>query len=262
MGRVRIMSIIGAMLVAVVVALLVHIGRAHLAYMDPIKVFAPMFVLAASLLGLVLFWVRVAFADQAVGGRGWRRFFSPAFPVIRETLADRSYKIVMLVAATIYALIFFFAEGVISKDPIGPNAEILWNGVPGFMPQLTLFPLHGLGVRLSAYQTATILFLATLFGINVAMLVRLFAMQGKLIFKGRGLAPGLGGAATGLLISCPSCAATPLVAVVSAFLVPAGTLMQKAVGSIVIFMISALLVYLGLSISSQAVKEGQYCRLP
>lgn len=261
MRGVRVLSIVGFVVVVLLEAVLIYAGREHLAYTDPSMALPPLVVLGVSLLLMILFWLRVRFPAPPGPRKGLRRLFSPAYGSIRETMGDRSYVIIAAVAGGLYALIFMWAEGAIKRDLMGVRAELLWEGVPGFMPQLTLFPWPDLGIRLSAYQMAAILFLCTLFGVNVALLVRLYAMQGRLLFRGRGLAPGLGGAAAGLLIACPSCAATPMAALVSAFLIPAGTLLSKAFGTILVYFLSVVLVVVGLSVSSQAVEKGKSCEI-
>lgn len=258
---VRRLSVLWGVLILLLEGVLVYTGKDHLAYSTPSMVVPPLLILGSSVFLTGLFWMRVWLATPTLG-RGWRRFFSPAYGAIRDSLRERRYAGVALASTCLYALLFMLAEGAIKREPAGVRAEVLWEGLPGFTPQVALFPWPDLGVRLNAYQMGALLFLSSLFGVNIALLVRLYAMQGKFLFRSKGLAPGLGGAATGLLITCPSCATTPMAALVSAFLLPAGTLLQRAVGTMLVYLVSVLLVSLGVSLSSQAVEQGRYCRLP
>lgn len=248
--------------ILMVVGALVYAGRIHLTYMAPTMVVPPLLILGSSLLFAGLFWIRVWFASAAGVRQGWRRFFSPAYRTIRDTLRQRPYAGIALAAACLYAVLLMLAEGAIKREPMGFRVGVLWEGVPGFVPQIYVFPWPDLGLRLDAYQIAAMLFLGTLFGVNVALLVHLYAMQGRLLFRGKGLASGLGGAAAGLLVTCPSCATTPIAALVSTFLLPAGAIFQTVIGTTSVYLISVLLAFLGVSLSSQAVEQGLSCRLP
>lgn len=258
MRTVRSLSVISVLLITLLEGALVYVGRAHFAYTPADRVVPLLLILGVSLLVTALFGIRVVLAPPPVPVSGWRRFFLPAYLAIRETLRERSYACIALVATFAYALLFLVASGAVSHDAIGPRLQVLWTGVPGYVPQFIVFPTWNLGIVVSAYQAGAVLSLAVLFAANIALLLRLYALQGKLSFGSRSLLPALGGGAGGLFVSCAACATPPVVALIS-LVVPAAAFLQQTAGTALVYFVSVFLVFVGLSYLSRSVESGLIC---
>lgn len=256
---------------------LIYRGRAHFAYMPLGRVLPALIILALSLFVTTVFIVRVALTPADGSGvaglastAGWQRWVQPSYQAVRAICGSRGCQLAAVLAGMVYAAIFLVSQGSFSRDPIGPQAVVLWDGVPGYAPQFSVFPVKGAGVVISAYQLAAMSCLSILFGTNAAMLVRLGTMTG---LKGLGLfgrgrlgrggsvGLGLGGAIGGLLLSCPSCAATPLISLISTGLLPLGAFLQHTIGSLLVYLASLAMVWVALCLSSRAVESGGACRI-
>lgn len=251
----------GAAGVLVLLGWLCYRGRAHLAYMPLVRALPALVILGVSLLVSVLFMLAIILSPERDGAAGGAGRFGPSYPAIRACLRERPCLWAAVLGAAGYAAIFIIAEGAVSREPAGPRWELLWEGVPGYAPQIVLFPFRDLGIVLSAYQVAAALCLSGLFGVNMALLVRLRQLSGGWFARGKSLGLGVGGAAGGLLLSCPSCAATPLVSLISTALLPAGSFLQQIAGSMLTYFISLALVFAGLTYSSRAAESGGACPL-
>ncbi|MDG6996191.1 MAG: hypothetical protein JRN52_09735 [Nitrososphaerota archaeon] len=128
----------------------------------------------------------------------------------------------LLVSATLYAVLFAFLDGVLVFQP-GVNFQNSYGastasflvtmccGPTGYVPVLLMFfPSLNLGLQLIPFSGLIMLLISALVGLNVALLstaVKKSRIQLSTVRSDKGLLGSSAGAVFGLFAGCPTCAA-------------------------------------------------------
>ena len=200
---------------------------------------------------------------------GWRRWIIPDFQAIRGALDSAKLRTWILGVATAYAILLMILQRTVVVDPGGalapegasyPFVEV-FGGPMGWGPKLVLVPNPYFGVLLRPYTVAATILLSVLAGFGMGLMgYRRRAARG---------APGsvrrAAAAAGGLLVMCPVCAGSPVLALLSGLLTPAAAAGGVAssgllVGPLMAFStamlgVSTLMMWMGIARASHGLER-------
>ncbi len=182
---------------------------------------APLIWLNAS----VLFIYALMRLLGGVGGTGEKRetkrgtVLTADFEALRRVIRPRSFRLVWVLSAAAYAIIYMVLQGSLVVAPNGnfETGVLLLSSPLGYGPALRWSPVSSLGLLLRPYTLAAAVALSLFSGLVIALFV-------TLLTRGRRNLVGLSGPLSGLGVICPTCIATPAAGLFLAWLAPAATL--------------------------------------
>ncbi len=192
---------------------------------------------------------------------GLRRFFYPSYKVIRTVMSYKKINLLGFFLALIYSIIYMWSEGLIVKANMGPVLKTINEGIPGFAPILIFFPFSNIGVIIPIYQIAVLITLSLIIWINSTIIITSMKIG---MFSKSNIGVGLTGAFSGLLVACPVCIAPPLIIILSTYISPwifplATTIISGLISTTFFYIFSLLLLWIGLSISSNSLATKNTC---
>ncbi len=218
---------------------------------DPWLAAVPVLWFDVALIGLLLFLWGLSFGGPPAARSGARAWFALEFPAIRTVLRSAALRSWILGAAAAYAVLLMVLSGMIVVDPAGgapsgpsgyPFFEV-FDAPLGWGPRIVWAPNPYFFVIVRPFTTAITVLLSLLAGFGIGLLgyVRRSARASGV--AGRGTA----GAAAGLLVICPACAASPMFALFAGLLTPAAAgettaAVSLALGPVLAFSTAMLLV--------------------
>lgn len=267
---IKTLSLASVLLIFLLETLLVYVQRVHLTYMSRELVFFPLFLMSVSLIVTFLFLIRVKcshFSTVSIENpkHGLKRFFQVSYLAIKETLREKTYMAIAIVAAFSYALLFSLAQGLLIQSSFEPYFQIINEGPPGYAPIFMFSPVNGVGFVVSTYQLTVLGCLSLFTGVNIAVFSRVYTQRRELEKQGS-LKLSLAGASTGLLVACPTCVTPPIMILLSTLLWPLTssldfTILGEVIKTTILYSLSLFLLLIGLSSASTALHSGLECQI-
>jgi hypothetical protein len=199
-------------------------------YSDPIYVYVSLAIMsvASLLLALAAFtYFRVqqklpVSTEKESGVVEWH---------LGRIISDALYQHKMLFSSSviIYAIFFALLDGILIYQPgvnfgaayavTGPTWRVeTCCGLPGYVPVGLLYlPAQHAGLELIPISVLLMIFVSVLVGLNICLLRRAYSLSKSQNLKpgAKGSAGGIVGAAFGLFVGCPSCAAAFLLSMLA-----------------------------------------------
>lgn len=247
-------------------ALLLYFQRQHLSYTPLGLTILVISLMGSSLAITSLLTIRLVICEQHPHVTQKldriRYIFNPSYSSIRFALTHRKNLLIGFIVASFYSLVYIWAEGLLVEASLGPVFFVIAQGPPGYAPMFVWFPVEGIGITVPLYQLFVIASLCLLVGLNTALALSIVKM-GSLPKKALGAS--LAGATTGLLVACPVCVTPPLITILAVYISPWMALFlgvtRDLIGVALTYVVSIVLLWLGLSYSSRKLHDALECRV-